>query len=292
MTNKILKIIKAVHSFQNQVKLAQSSKIDQVYNLLKNKNYLELGIKAAQLSEREIKELMGYIGETGNEDVIEEETQIVIDAIEDAVEQGKVNNSAANNAIFFLNRDKDKALTPTNFLNELDEKSKPVSQQSPKPSSNQPPAQLSEKYYDALEDFEAFVAANASGFNANLRSKLSNKMEPFLASLEAYESNKKEMPIQTAQQWAAPILLIIASLIATGKQDNFIQANNLWMKITKASYGQVPSGVSAATWLTMRNNPYHQATKQDVKELANLGIKVELGEFILPVEQIKKNKQK
>ena len=276
--------------YQNshQVKLAQSSKIDQVYDLLKKKNYLQLGIKAAELSEREIKELMGYIGETGNEAAIKKETQIVIDSIQDAVEQGKVNSNMANNAIFFLNRDKGKALTATNFLNELDQKNKPVSQQSPKPSSNQAPAQSAQAYYDTLEDFEAFVTENANDFNANLRFKLSNKMEQFQNALASYESNKKEMPIQTAQQWAAPILLIIASLIATGKQDNFIQANNLWMKITKVSYGQVPSGVSAATWLTMRNNPYHQATQKDVKELANLGIKVEVGEFILPVEQMKK----
>lgn len=304
MTNKILKIIKAVNSFSYQVKLA-TSKVEEVFRLLNTHqsgntfselmdglppgDYQTLGTKASELSEKEIAELMSYINETGNENVVKVQTEALIEAIEDAVEQGKVNSSTANNAIFFLNKEKNKALTPTKYLNELDQKNKPVSQQSPKPSSNQASAQA---YYDALEDFEAFVAANPSSFNSNLRSKLSNKMEQFLTSLESYEKNKKEMPIQTAQQWAAPILLIIASLIATGKQDNFIQANNLWMKITKASYGQVPSGVSAATWLTMRNNPYHQATKQDVKELANLGIKVELGEFILPVEQIKKNKQK
>lgn len=168
------------------------------------------------------------------------------------------------------------------MVKELDQ---PAPQQ--KPSQDQ--SQLAQKYYDALEDFESFVTANANGFNPNLRSKLSSKMEQFQNALSSYEANKKEMPIQTAQQWAAPILLIIASLIATGNKNNFTQANNLWMQITKASNGQVPSGYSAGTWLTMRQNPYHQATQKDVSELAALGIKVELGEFILPVEQIKRN---
>jgi hypothetical protein len=303
-SNKIIKISKSVNYFSYQVKLA-ASKVEEVFRLLNahrsgsmfselmdglpQGDYSTLGIKASELSEKEIAELMGNINETGNENIVKVQTEALIEAIEDAVEQGKVNSSAANNAVFFLNKEKNKALTPTNFLNELDQKSKPISQQSPNPSSNQTPAQLAQKYYDALEDFEAFVTANANGFNPNLRSKLSSKMEQFQNALSSYEANKKEMTIQTAQQWAAPILLVIASLIATGNKNNSTQANNLWMQITKASNGQVAQGFSAGTWLTMRNNPYHQATQKDVADLAALGIKVEVGEFILPVDQIKKN---
>jgi hypothetical protein len=301
-SNKILKISKVVNYFSQQVKLA-TGKVEEVFRLLKNYrssgmfstltegsssiDQLTLGVKASELSEREVAELMSYIGETGNEKAIEAQTEALIEAIEDAVEQGKVNKNTANNAILFIQKEKQKALTPNpKALEEMaKEFNQPTSQQ--KPSQDQ--FQLAQKYYDALEDFESFVTANANGFNPNLRSKLSSKMEQFQNALSSYEANKKEMPIQTAQQWASPILLVIASLIATGNKNNSTQANNLWMQITKASNGQVAQGFSAGTWLTMRNNPYHQATQKDVADLAALGIKVEVGEFILPVDQIKKN---
>lgn len=302
MSSKIKKISQAVNSFHQQVKIAVSNKVEEVFRLLRaykadaisssflgeppSVDQLTLGAKASELSEKEIEQLMGDIGETGNENTIEEQTAALIEAIEVAAKQGKTNKNMANNAILFIQKEKQKALTPNpNALEDIKEFDQPAPQQ--KPSQDQ--SQLAQKYYDALEDFESFVTANANGFNPNLRSKLSSKMEQFQNALASYEANKKEMPIQTAQQWAAPILLIIASLIATGNRNNFIQANNLWMQITKASRDQIPSGHSAGTWLTMRRNPYHQATKKDVADLAALGIKVELGEFILPVEQIKNN---
>jgi len=191
-----------------------------------------------------------------------------------------------------------KALRPgdTSILNQLfprmmPEVKKQISEKNEnnKPVAQQDQANLAGKYYDALENFEAFVAENAGGFNSNLKTKLSAKMEQFQSALDAYQAQKKEMPIQTAQQWAAPILLIIASLIATAKANYAIQAGNLWNQITKASYGQIPTGFSAGSWLTMRQNPYHQASQKDVADLAALGIKVELGEWILPVEAIKRN---
>jgi hypothetical protein len=308
---KAKKILKLTNAFCKQVKLAEisSQKLDKILDLLKKvkngsdeESAISLGVEVAGLSEEEIINLVtDVIGETGNETVIKNDTEEIIDAIEAAYQAGQISEIEGESAAQFLHQGMNKALKPGDFpsminkifpeaksevkkqLSEKNENNKPVTQ----PQQDQ--ANLAGKYYDALEDFESFVASNASGFNSNLKTKLSAKMEQFQSALDAYQAQKKEMPIHIAQQWAAPILLIIASLIATAKANYAIQAGNLWNQITKASYGQIPTGFSAGSWLTMRQNPYHQASQKDVADLAALGIKVELGEWILPVEAIKRN---
>jgi hypothetical protein len=301
MMHKAKKILKLTNAFWRQVKLAEisSQKLNKILDLLKSvqnkfdeESAISLGVEVAGSSEKEIIDLVtDVIGETGNENVIKNDTEAIINAIELAQEAGKIPKNQAINAILFLEKGMAKALRPSDALENLVKNLLSEQQVSSnnKPVTQQDQTNLAGKYYDALEDFESFVASNASGFNSNLKTKLSAKMEQFQSALDAYQAQKKEMPIQTAQQWAAPILLIVASLIATAKANYAIQAGNLWNQITKASYGQIQPGFSAGSWLTMRRSPYHQATNKDVTDLAALGIKVELGEWILPVEEIKRN---